>query len=212
MRTSELIDAIAADAATPPARLGRGFAVALGVAVIAAAVVFELTLGVRSDIAAALGTVRFPFKFVLTSAFGVAAAMLALRLATPGASARPGLAMLGLAAALLALGVAADLMVLPASSWKPVMMGRNAMVCLTYVPLISALPLALMLIALRRGAPSSPTLAGAVAGLLAGAVGATFYAAQCPDDSPLFIAVWYTLAVALMTLAGAAVGSRLLKW
>lgn len=212
MRTTDLIEALSADQATPPARLGRGFLWALVLAVVAAAVVFEMTLGVRSDFVQALGTMRFPFKFVLTAAFGAAAATLVLRLSRPGASPRPGLILLGIAVALLAAGVAMELMMMPEQTWAPRMIGRNSMVCMTYIPIISAIPLGLVLAALRRGAPSSPALAGAVAGLLAGAVGATFYAAQCPDDSPLFVAVWYTLAIGVVAGVGAILGSRLLKW
>ncbi|MFC6491272.1 NrsF family protein, partial [Nitratireductor sp. GCM10026969] len=57
-----------------------------------------------------------------------------------------------------------------------------------------------------------PALAGAAAGLLAGGLAATFYAAHCTDDSPLFVAVWYTIAVAMLALVGAAIGSRLARW
>ena len=35
---------------------------------------------------------------------------------------------------------------------------------------------------------------------------------HCVDDSPLFIAVWYTIAVGMITGLGAFLGSRLLKW
>ena len=55
-------------------------------------------------------------------------------------------------------------------------------------------------------------MAGAVAGLVAGGVGATLYAMHCTDDSPLFVALWYSLAVALVALAGAAAGRWLLRW
>jgi len=51
----------------------------------------------------------------------------------------------------------------------------------------------------RQGAPEHPALAGAAAGLLAGAIGAALYATHCPDDSPLFVAVWYTLAITFIT-------------
>ncbi|HUI21148.1 MAG TPA: NrsF family protein, partial [Methylocella sp.] len=57
-----------------------------------------------------------------------------------------------------------------------------------------------------------PALAGAAAGLLAGAIGAAFYATHCPDDSPLFVATWYTLAIAFVTAIGAIAGARLLRW
>jgi hypothetical protein len=53
---------------------------------------------------------------------------------------------------------------------------------------------------------------GAVAGLLTGALAATLYATHCPDDSPLFVALWYVPGMALVTLAGAAAGNGMRRW
>ena len=62
--------------------------------------------------------------------------------------------------------------------------------------------------ALRRG----PHLAGAVAGLVSGGIAATFYAAHCTDDSPLFVAIWYTIAIAALTAIGAVGARGLVRW
>jgi hypothetical protein len=32
------------------------------------------------------------------------------------------------------------------------------------------------------------------------------------DDSPLFMAAWYVIAVVIVALAGAILGARLLRW
>lgn len=69
-----------------------------------------------------------------------------------------------------------------------------------------------VLLALRHGAPTSPALAGAVAGLAAGGLAATFYAAHCTDDSPLFVATWYPLAIAMLAAAGAVAGRLAVRW
>ena len=108
---------------------------------------------------------------------------------------------------MLALAVGYELMTLPAAEWSARAVGSNARLCLASVPLLSLAPLAAMLAALRSGAPRSATMAGAVAGLVAGGVGATLYAMHCIDNSPLFVALWYSLAVALVALAGAALGA-----
>jgi hypothetical protein len=50
------------------------------------------------------------------------------------------------------------------------------------------------------------------AGLLAGGMGAALYAMHCPDDSPLFVATWYGLAIAVVATLGAVLGSRVLRW
>ncbi len=55
-------------------------------------------------------------------------------------------------------------------------------------------------------------LAGAGAGLLAAAIGATLYATHCPDDSPLFVASWYGLATLVVVIIGSIAGSKWLRW
>lgn len=213
MRTSGLIDALAADAATPPTRLTRAFAAGVAFAVVGAAAAFLVVLHhPRPDILAAIGTVRFPLKFVVTILLALGAGAFLIRLARPGA--KLGAARLALAAAPAVLGFAVllELVVVPSGLWETRLVGRNWLVCMSSVPLLSAIPLAALIVAMRRGAPASPMGAGAVAGLLAGAIGATFYAAHCPDDSPLFVAVWYTIGIAVVAALGAAIGSRALKW
>jgi len=58
----------------------------------------------------------------------------------------------------------------------------------------------------------NPGVAGATAGLVAGGVGSMLYALTCPDDSPLFVATWYSIAVAVVAGGAAWVGNRLLRW
>ena len=101
---------------------------------------------------------------------------------------------------------------MPRDTWMPRLVGRNSLVCLASVPLLAAPVLVAVLRVLQRGAPLRPALTGAVAGLLAGGLGAALYAAHCVDDSPLFVATWYTLAIALVAAAGALAGHRLLRW
>ena len=63
----------------------------------------------------------------------------------------------------------------------------------------------------RHAAPTRPSLAGAVAGLVASGIAATLYASST-DDSPLFVATWYPLAIGIVVLAGYVAGSRCLRW
>ena len=71
--------------------------------------------------------------------------------------------------------------------------------------------LAAALIGLRHGAPTRPAVAGAVAGLSAAGLAATLYASHCTDDSPLFVATWYTIGTALVAAIGAFAGSKVLR-
>ncbi len=58
----------------------------------------------------------------------------------------------------------------------------------------------------------APALAGALAGLVSAGLAATLYASHCTDDSPLFVATWYTLATALVTAIGALLGAKVLRY
>ncbi len=211
MRTDAFIDLLAQDARGPRGlRTAVAWAAAGGAVV--AMIVFLATIGVRPDVGPALHTLRFPFKFVVTFALAATGLRAALRLARPEARAGWSLAPLLVAPALIACAVAAELGGLPESRWLPSLIGHNAVFCTTLIPMLAVAPLAGLLLALRGGAPASPTLSGAVAGLAAGGIAATLYAAHCNDDSPLFVAFWYTLAVLGVSLVGTLVGRRVLAW
>ena len=92
------------------------------------------------------------------------------------------------------------------------LIGHNSRVCLTAIPVLSLPLLAAALIGLRHGAPARPALAGALAGLLSAGLAATLYASHCNDNSPLFVATWYTIATALVTAIGALAGSQMLRF
>lgn len=212
MDTQDLIRAMAADTGRRPLPLRTVWRVALVLAVVAAGVVFALALGPRPDAVAALETLRFLFKFVVTLALAGSAFLLLRRLVRPGAEAQAPLGWLLAGPALLLAGVGLELLAVPAADWWARLVGINARVCLTFIPLIGAAPLVVFLAVLRHGAPARPALAGAVAGLLAGGLAAAFYAAHCPDDSPLFVATWYSLAIAGLAVAGAVLAPRVARW
>jgi hypothetical protein len=212
METNELIKALAADTQRREPSLSSVWWHAVVLAIAVAAAVFLVTLGPRPDIAAAAETPRFLFKFVVTITLAISAFGLARALSRPGEAWREAMPYLVAAPALLALAVVVELFLLPPDVWVARLVGTKSMACLTFIPLIGIGPLVIFLLALRRGAPTRPTLAGAVAGLLAGGIAATFYAAQCTDDSPLFVGIWYTIAIAGLALLGAVGGARFARW
>ena len=212
MRTEDLIGAIARDAAAPRPWVAGRMAAALLAGGAASYALMALDLGIRPDIASALQTWRFALKIAVLALSAAGAYWAALQLARPETTARDTAVALAAAPAILVLAVGCELLLLPAAEWSTYAIGSNARICLASVPLFSAAPLAAMLAALRAGAPRSATMAGAAAGLLAGGVGATLYAIHCTDDSPLFVVIWYPVAVALVALAGAALGRMLLRW
>ena len=212
MDTNELIEALVADRRPPKASLSSAWSGAAALAIALAGAVFFVTLGPRPDIATAAETPRFLFKFVVTIALAVSAFGVARALSRPGENWRRVLPYLAAAPALIFIAVAVELFFLPSDTWANRMIGTNSIVCLTYIPLIGIGPLAIFIFALRVGAPTRPAFAGAVAGLLAGGIAATFYAAHCTDDSPLFVATWYTIAIAGLAVLGAAAADRFARW
>jgi len=61
-------------------------------------------------------------------------------------------------------------------------------------------------------APTRLRLAGAAAGLAAGAVGALVYTLHCPELAAPFLGIWYVLGMFLPAAAGALLGPFLLRW
>ena len=97
-------------------------------------------------------------------------------------------------------------------AWGRMLFGMNWMTCLLCIPLFAVLPFIALVWFLRDGAPTNLKLSGAIAGLLAGALGATAYAFHCPDDSVPFIAFWYASMIVFCSLVGALLGPKLLRW
>jgi hypothetical protein len=212
MKTDDLITALAADLPSRPARIQTVLPLAL---IFGAPISFGLlfyTLHVRPDFWAMVIHPRFVFKFAFTVSVFAAGVWLIVRTSRPGMRAGPARIAFGASAVLLLIAVSAELATLPAAQWRSAWMGGMAMQCLMLIPVLAAAPLAALLYALRAGAPDNPALLGAAAGLVSGALAATLYASHCTDDSPLFLATWYVLAIAAVTLAGSLIGSRVLRW
>lgn len=212
MKTDQLIAALTADTKTASRPIGQQLWIAISGGAIVAALIFMVGVHARPDIATALETPRFLYKYVLTLSLFASAFGLMLHLARPGVVPKGWLAALAIPPVLLIASVIAEFFLVPSSGWGMSLMGKNAVVCLVLIPVLSAAPLAAVMWTLRDGAPTHPVLAGATAGLVSAGIGATLYATHCQDDSPFFVAAWYGLAIVLVTVVGAFLGKRLLRW
>ncbi|MBS0522122.1 MAG: DUF1109 family protein [Proteobacteria bacterium] len=211
MNTDQLVEALVADGAAGTNPIGRSLGLALAAGIALSLVVFFLTLGIRPDIRPALETWRFDLK-IATALLGLVLAFGVCRdCARPDMPRHPLRRLLPLLALIVA-AVTVELALVPEAAWRQRLIGSNSLICLPMVPILSLAPLAAVLWTLRRAAPASPVLAGAAAGLMAALSGATLYAFHCFDDSPLFVATWYTLATLIVTSVGALLGRRLLRW
>lgn len=212
MKTDDLIKALNADAAHRTMPLAAAWWLAAALAAAVAAAVFFSTIGPRPDFNAADHTVRFLLKFVFAGSLAVAAFGCVRALSSPGVSVRKRLPWLLVAPSMMAAAVITEMIVIPHQDWAARLIGTNMKYCLMFIPMIGIGPLVLFIAALRYGAPTRPGLAGAMAGLLAGGLAATFYAAHCPDDSPLFVATWYTVAIAGLSVLGLLGGRLFIRW
>jgi hypothetical protein len=212
MDTDQLINTLAAD----NAHRARPVGFVLGLALLAAAPVsllmFFAELGVRPDVMTAMHNPFFDLKFAVTLALAAAAITVALHLSRPEASLRGFVWLFMVPAGLLVAGISGEMMMPQRLPMMTRLVGSNSKICMTAVPLMSLPLLAASLIGLRHGAPTRPGLEGAMAGLLSAGLAATIYASHCTDDSPLFVATWYTLSAALVTAIGALVGSKVLRF
>lgn len=210
MKTEDLIATLSADTLPRPGvggRLARGLAPAVAVSAIALVTLWS----VRADLAGALAS-HAVVKTLAPAGLALMALWLARGLAQPVPGGRAPLLLV------LAAGVAA----LAAVLWGVLTGGMGAltmhaekptlMTCIVSIPLLSALPLAATLWALRQGAPANPLAAGAAGGLVAGGFGAMVYSLHCPEDAILFFIPAYGTMILTMTAAGALLGGRLLRW
>jgi hypothetical protein len=152
--------------------------------------------------------VKLLFMLIL---IGAGTALLA-KLIRPGQDGRSLYLVIFLVFVAIGLAGVVALAVRPSVTWGHMLLGTQWFMCAFCIPLFAVIPFAGLIWALRRGAPTNLRRAGAIAGLVAGALGAVAYAFHCPDDSIPFIALWYGAMVALCAGIGAMLGPRLLRW
>jgi hypothetical protein len=211
MKTDELITALSSDL-PPEGPLNRRLLLWLVPAALVCLATVGLWLGFRSDLADAMRGSIFWLKAAYTAALAVAGFWLLDRLGRPGAGARAPLVLLVvilLAALASALFEVSDM---SASDRMMAVMGHSSRVCALYIAGLSIAAAPFVFWAARAFAPTRPALAGAAAGLLSAGLAATLYGLRCTEHSAAFVAVWYTLGIAVTATAGTIVGRYCLRW
>jgi hypothetical protein len=211
MKTDELIEMLARGAGpAPTAVAARRLAPAAGLGLAASILLSLLLFG---PIPAAMYGGPAPWiKLGYAVSLALAAAWLTGRLARPVARLRvPQWAVTAVFAAMGVVGLAALVATAPGERGAA-LFGESWLRCPRNVLTLSLPALAGTLWAVRGLAPTRPHAAGFSAGLLAGALGAFGYALACPEVSPTFVALWYTLGIGLSGALGALLGPRVLRW
>jgi hypothetical protein len=213
MDTYQLVAMLARDA-EPVARgaSGRRFAAALLAGSVAAVVLMLALLGLRPDLREAVRDAMFWVKL------GVPALLLASALAACTRLGRPG-SRVGSAGVILLLPIAAiwllaafALASAPAAARVALVLGDSSAACVVSIALLAMPTFIAAFWAMKGLAPTRPAVAGAFAGLMAGAAGALVYAWHCPEMAAPFIATWYLLGIAGPAVVGALLGPVLLRW
>jgi hypothetical protein len=213
MKTDELVALLAARAEPVPRHAAvRRFAFALAVGLPLSIAVMALEYGVRRDLVQTLFWPMFWVKLLFPACIAVAGFVIVQRLARPGVRVRT--AWLGLAVPVLlvwALGLVTWLMA-PVDERAAMVWGQTWRTCVFNIALIAAPVFVASLVALKSLAPTQPALAGAAAGAMSAGAGAAVYALHCQELAAPFLAIWYVIGMALPVVAGAILGSRLLRW
>lgn len=211
MKTEALIDMLARDAGPAPRALAArrlSPAAAAGLLVSALTAITWFGLVPEQMFATAVPWTKMAYAGALALAAGWWTARLS-RPAAPIGQPRRVTALV-----LLAMVVVGgfSLASTPAGARLDAVLGESWSTCPWSVLVLSLPALAGSLWAVRGLAPTRPGAAGFAAGLLAGSVGAFGYSLSCPEASPAFVAIWYTLGIAFTGAVGAVLGPRVLRW
>jgi hypothetical protein len=213
MQTDELIAQLSSGLEpVKKGAVGRLLSGAVALGILGSVVVMLAVIGLRHDISTAIVSFGMWTKLVYTFVLAAFGFWLVERAGRPGAEmTRP---LLLLALPVLAIVFLAVLQMSSANQAEmpALVMGRSSRVCAFLVTMTALPTLAATFWALKRLAPTRLTLAGAGAGLFAGAAGAFVYCFHCTESAAPFIAIWYTLGIGAVTLLGALLGPRLLRW
>ena len=213
MKTEELIGLLAAgDTRAPAHAIGQRFSMALAWSIPVAALIMVCVYGVRSDLAQATGGMMFWMKLAFAGALALLASISTERLGRPGM--RVGMVWAGVTVPLILVWLVAIVAILRAEPVQrmDLIFGTTWKTCSFNIALIS-LPLFAATLWFMKGlAPTQMTLAGASAGLLAGAIATLIYAFHCPESAAPFVGIWYVLGISIPTIVGAVFGPRALRW
>jgi hypothetical protein len=212
MRTDQLIDSLAEGLKTARCiHIPRTLGIAIAIGLATAFGEMLLLIGPHQTLDAR-GLICFFIQLVFVlSLVGIAAVFL-LRSIHPGAEVHgvPALASFPVGAIMAFAAVALAFTHRFISGGMTI--DKSPLACIFYIPLFTIVPFATVVWALSAGAPTHLARAGAAAGLVAGALGASACALPCADKLYVGIAFSHGLAIEICAVFGGKLGLRLLRW
>lgn len=213
MNTNDLIQSLVDDLQPVPRHaIGQRIAAGMVAGGLVTFLVVALGMGFRPDLWIAMHGWTFWMKWSYTISLGCCAVLATAELARPDTQSSRWLWIVVVPVAVLGLIGASELAHSPSSRWLTMWLGASWMVCPRNVFLLSLPIFAGVLGALRKLAPTRLRVAGATAGLTAGAWAATLYCLYCPEVSAIFVLTWYSLGIGLVAAIGGLLGPRVLRW
>ncbi len=216
MKTDELIGMLATNigAESGYARAGASqrFLLALGWGAFGSTLLMAVLLGVREDLRDAALLPMFWVKLAFPLSLAIAALFASERMGRPGMLLGRVRVALFVPVAIIWVLAAVSLAGASGAEREGLVYGQSWKECQQSIALLSLPMLVASFWAMRGLAPTRTRLAGGMAGLLAGAVGAAAYALHCPELAAPFLGAWYLIGMLIPALAGALVAPLLLRW
>jgi hypothetical protein len=215
VKTDQLIDMLSANLEPVDSRrLGKTLVLAILAGGTGAAVLMLATVGLRAGLPAAhleWAALKLVLPLIVIG-FGTPALA---RSMFPGLETRTNWPLVFFPFVVaIAAGLAMLLIVRP-EAWITMLLGAGPMRsprCFLCILSFAAIPLAVLIWALREGAPTRLEASGTLAGIVAGGIGAVAYAFNCDSDTIPFITIWYSAAILLCAFIGAKLAPRVLRW
>lgn len=213
MKTDELVTFLATGIeAVDPRAPARRAAAALAAGVLVSAVMMAVWLGVRPTLVRDVAVPMLWVKFAFVASLALGGWTAAMRLARPGATLR-GVTPMLLAPVLAMWALAAiELSGADPQQRAALLFGQTWNACPIRIAVLSAPVFVAAMWDTKGFAATRPVVAGAAAGLLAGAAGAVVYFFHCPELAATFIGTWYVLGMLIPTALGAIIGPLVLRW
>jgi len=216
MNTDRLIDILSVDPEpVDSGQLGKVLLLAIVAGGAAAVALMLATVGLRPDLQSTAHLEWLAVKLLFALSVIGAGVPLLSRSIRPGLEDETNWALIFLPF-LTAIAVALAVLLIGEPQARGAMLRGATSIssarCLLCIVFFAALPLAAVIWAVRKGAPTRLKLCGGIAGIVAGGIGAAAYAFNCTSDTIPFIAIWYGMAITLCAFIGALLGPRVFRW